>query len=320
MKLLVYTIGGQQIGFDILTWDAAMLSGNTAFMAITDTGSTPTNYVDVSSMVNWDRFGSLTTLTDTEIRTEITKLITDTLTQEEIAILEDWGLFINTDFLSGNTGTFCGDFRVEGKLWVETIRRVKQEANQMIIRVDQDSGLGGQNFAGLVILDPMGPTTGVTIDDINIPYYMIGVDKDGILMAGWSGSTEPVMLGSAGGMTTYNTTNPGTITTTSATDVLLTGMQITSVPVGNYFLSFGTSFEHSSNGDQIYTNIYVGGAAVTGSEQHWRRGAAQGDISSTHNYTNFPITLSSISTVEIRWRTVSATASAENPYMSLIKV
>ena len=319
MKLLVYTIGGQQIGFDILTWNDVMLSGNTAFMAIADTGSTPTNYVDVSSMVNWDRFGSLTTLTDSEIKSEITKLITDAPTPEELAILEDWGLFIDTDVLSGQTGTFWGDLRVEGKLWTETIRRVKQEANIMYVRVNQDSGLGGGSIAGLSILNPTGPTTGYTsLDDI--PYYIIGVDKDGELVAGWSGDTQTVVRGSAGGMTTYNTTNPGTITTTSATDVLLTGMQITSVPVGNYFLSFGTSFEHSSNGDQIYTNIYVGGAAVTGSEQHWRRGAAQGDISSTHNYTNFPITLSSISTVEIRWRTVSATASAENPYMSLIKV
>ena len=319
MKLLVYTIGGQQIGFDILTWDAAMLSGNTAFMAITDTGSTPTNYVDVSSMVNWDRFGSLTTLTDTEIKTEITKLITDTLTQEEIAILEDWGLFINTDILSGQTGTFWGDFRVEGKLWVETIRRVKQEANQMIIRVDQDSGLGGQNFAGLVILDPMGPTTGYTsLDDI--PYYMVGVDRNGILVAGWSGSTQPVMLGSAGEMTTYNVTGAGGATTTSATDVLMGAMQITSVPAGQYFLSFGTSLQHSSNGSQTFTTIYVGGAAVTGSEQEWRRGTAQGDVAVTHNYAGFPITLASTANVEIRWRTSTSTATSTNRYMSLIKV
>ena len=129
MKLLVYTIAGQKIGIDIQTWTDATLSGNTAFMAIADTGSTPTNYVDISSIVYWDRFGSLTTLTDAEIRKEITKLITPDPTPEEIAILEDWGIFIDTTFLSGETGTFVGDFRVEGKLWVETIRRVKQEAN-----------------------------------------------------------------------------------------------------------------------------------------------------------------------------------------------
>jgi len=318
MKLLAYQINGQTIGIDIGVWDDAMLSGNTAFMAIADTGSTPTDYVDISSIVNWDAYGTQTTLTNVEIRIEITKLVTLTPTAAEIEILENWGILIDTDIISGQTGTFWGNFRVEGTLWVETIRRVKQEANQAIIRVDQTGALGGGNIAGLVILDPTGATTGYTsIDDI--PYYIVGVDKDGVLVAGWSGDTQPVMRGSSS-MTTYNVKNAGTITTTSATDVLLTGMQITGVPAGDYFLSFGTSFEHSSNNDQIYTNVYVAGAAVSGSEQHWRRGASQGNISSTHNYANYPITLASTSTVEIRWRTDTATASAENPYMTLIKV
>jgi len=319
MKLLVYTIGGQQIGFDIQTWNEAMLSGNTAFMAIADTGSTPTNYVDVSSIVNWDRFGSLTTLTDAEIKNEITKLITPTPTPEEIAILEEWGIFIDTSFLSGQTGTFRGDFRVEGKLWVETIRRVKQETNQMMVRVDQTSGLGGSNIAGMQILNPTGATTGyTTVDDI--PYYIVGVDKDGVLVAGWSGDTQPVMRGSAGGMTTYNTKSAGGATTASPTDVLMTGAQLTSVPAGQYFLNFGTSLSHSSNGSQTFTTIYVGGAAVAGSEQEWRRGTAQGDVATTHNYAGFPITLASTATVEIRWRTTSATATSTNRYISLIKV
>jgi len=318
MKLLVYTIAGQKIGIDIQVWDDTILSGNTAFLAIADTGSTPTNYVDITSFDYWDKFGGKTGLATPLIRKELVKLIPSTPTPQQIVTLENWGIFIDTTYLSGNTGTFVGDFRVEGKLWVETIRRVKQETNQMIVRVDQNSGLGGGNIAGMQILNPTGATTGYTsIDDI--PYYIVGVDKDGILVAGWSGDTQPVMRGTST-ITTYSAKNAGTITTTSATDVLLTGMQITSVAAGNYFLSFGTSLEHSSNSDQIYTNIYVGGAAVAGSEQHWRRGAAQGNISSTHNYAGFPITLASTSTVEIRWRTDTATASAENPYMTLIKV
>jgi len=321
MKLLAYQINGQTIGIDIGVWDDAMLSGNTAFMAIADTGSTPTDYVDISSIVNWDAYGTQTTLTNVEIRIEITKLVTLDPTAAEIEILENWGIFIDTDIISGQTGTFWGDFRVEGKLWVETIRRVKQEANLAIVRVDQDSGLGGGSLAGLVILNPTGATTGYTGTTWDQqPYYVIGVDRFGVLQAGWSGDTQPVMRGSAGGLTTYKVTNAGTITTTSTSDVLMTGIQITSVPAGDYFLSFGTSLEHSANSDQIFTNIYVGGAAVSGGEQHWRRGAAQGNISSTHNYANFPITLASTSTVEIRWRTDGATASAENPYMTLIKV
>ena len=85
-------------------------------------------------------------------------------------------------------------------------------------------------------------------------------------------------------------------------------------------MSFGTSFSHDTNGDSIWTNIYVGGAAVTGSEQQWRRGAAQGNVAGTHNYSNFPITLASTANVEIHWRTDGATATSTNRYLSLIKV
>ncbi|GAG33123.1 unnamed protein product, partial [marine sediment metagenome] len=99
MKLLAYTIGGQKIGIDIQTWDESMLSGNSAFMAIADTGSTPTDYVDVSTTVYWDQFGGLTTLTAVEIKQEIIKLIPDTPTPEEYLILENYA----TDGLNSMT-------------------------------------------------------------------------------------------------------------------------------------------------------------------------------------------------------------------------
>ena len=90
MKLLAYTIGGQKIGIDIQTWDDTMLSGNTAFLAIADTGSTPTDYVDISSTVYWDQFGGLTTLTPAEIKSEILKLIPNEPTAQEYEILEGY--------------------------------------------------------------------------------------------------------------------------------------------------------------------------------------------------------------------------------------
>ncbi len=357
MKLLAYTISGQTIGIDIGVWDDAMLSGNTAFIAIADTGSTPTDYVDISSTYYWDNFGGNTTLTAAEIKQEIVKLIPDTPTPEEYLMLENYAtdglnsmtniddgvtfgsVLTGTTYLtgvtdnkmatsgdstanlevstiSGDSGTFWGDYRIEGKLWVETIRRVKQEANQLIIRVEQDSGLGGGNIAGMVILDPTGATTGATSGET--PYYIVGVDKDGVLVAGWSGDTQPVARGSAS-MTTYSTTDTGGITTTSTSDVLMQGMEITSVPAGDYFLSFGNTFNHSSNGESILTTIYVGGVEVTNSLMGWTRGNAQGDIYTSQGYSNYPITLGTTSTIEIRWRTTSATATSTNRYLSLLK-
>ena len=87
MELLVYTIGGQKIGIDIGVWDDAMLSGNTAFMVIADGGTIPTDYVDISSTVYWDKFGGMTTLNAAEIKDEITKLLSGTPTPEEAQIL-----------------------------------------------------------------------------------------------------------------------------------------------------------------------------------------------------------------------------------------
>ena len=314
MKLLAYTIQGQTIGIDIGVWDDAMLSGNTAFMAIADTGSTPTDYVDISSIVNWDAFGSNTTLTDIELRIEITKLVTLDPTPEEIEILINWGILIDTDIISGQTGTFWGNFRVEGTLWVETIRRVKQEARTAYYGLDQLTPLGGSenNLSGLELYN--------ITDTGNTTAYVIGVNKNGQFRVGTTGNTQPIMTGTSAPMVTYNTTSSGGATTTSATDVLMTGAQLTGVPAGNYFLSFGTSLQHSSNGAQTFTTIYVGGAAVAGSEQEWRRGTAQGDVATTHNYAGFPITLASTANVEIRWRTSSATATSTNRYISLIKV
>ena len=356
MKLLVYTIGGQKIGIDIQTWTEPMLGGNPAFLAIPDTGSTPTDYVEISSTVYWDQFGWGTTLSPAEIKNEILKLIPNEPTAQEYEILENYmnvGINSMTNIddnlslttvsipqtlsgvtdnkltvdesgevydelifiskITGSTATFSENFNIDGQL--NFGYATQMNTSQEFINLRYNALFGVNYFSGLVFNNVVG-------DGRN---FLMGVNDDGAMVGGWSGSTlQPIATGSTvttgDTITTYSTTNANTVTTTSATDVLMSGMQLTSIPAGNYLLSFGTSFEHSSNGDQIFTNIYVGGAAVTGGEQHWRRGAAQGDISSTHNYSGFPITLGTTATVEIRWRTDSATASGENPYMSLIKV
>jgi hypothetical protein len=437
-KLLTYTIGGQKIGIDIKSWNAAMLSGNTAFITIPNTGSTPTNYTDISSIIYWGQFGNAAGLTDAQVKQELTNLITLTPTPEEVIVLQEWGIYVDTSFISGQTGTFWGDFRVEGKLWVETIRRVKQEANISYVRVDQSLPVTGVNgIAGLAILNPTGATTGYTSLD-KIPVYYLGVNRDGVLVAGWSGNTQPIG-GSAvwGGITgtlssqtdlqnalnaklttttfntysantltnintrvlntTFNTytgttaparyalktaaitgatnigngsglglytsvsanklqlkslnagtnvtlastatgitisaaataaaivysgvTSNGNTTTTSTTDVLMTGMQILNVPTGTYLVSHGTSLSHSTASATITTSIYVGGSLVTNSELTWQRGGSQAAVISNHGYSNFVITLASPATVQIRWRTPSATATSNtNRYLTLLRV
>lgn len=118
-------------------------------------------------------------------------------------------------------------------------------------------------------------------------------------------------------ITYLNAVVAGAITTTSATDTLMTGMRITNVPAGTYLLSFGTTLSHSAGGALIYTSIYVGGTQQTASEMSWMR--PNQAVITTHNYSNFVITLATTQTVEIRWRTTTATATARNRYLTLLK-
>ena len=322
MKLLAYTIAGQKIGIDIETWNDAMLSGNTAFMAIADTGSTPTDYVDISSIVYWDQFGAITTLTEVEIRQEITKLITLTPTPEEITILEEWGILIDTTIISGETGTFWGNFRVEGKLWVETIRRVKQEANIAYVRVDQDSGVsGGNNIAGLGILNPTGATTGYTNLE-EIPVYYVGIDNDGVLVAGWSGNTQPVMLGSSAGVygSEYQLASDLTESTTSSnTPVDKLTMTTTDLPAGTYKATIAWIGSGSAaNSDNIFDVTLNGTPQGTNPTMNME----PKDASNFFPYVRiFYFTISGVNDIAIRyWSESVNTVNISDTTIELIRV
>ena len=263
-KLLAYTIGGQKIGIDILTWDEAMLSGNTAFIVIADTGSTPSNYTNISSVDNWDRFGNSSTFTMAQVKNEIIKLIPNTPTQAQYLILEKYmNIGINAmtkigttamlgstltsttsltgitdtkmattgstsanlkvNSISGQTGTYWGDLRIEGKLWVEIIRRVKQEANLSIIRTNTTTALLGTAIGGLQIQGVK--TSGDT--------YLFGVNKDGVLVAGFSGGTL-YSVGYDNYLYAECTTNRTTTSTTCIKAQGLTGATV----AGRYQVDF----------------------------------------------------------------------------------
>ena len=472
MKLVAYQISGQTIGVDIKVWENTILSGNTAFIAIADTGSTPSDYVDISSVDNWDDFGGFTTLSVAEIKSEIIKLIPDVPTSQQLAILENYayvglnsvtnidnsfsmGTNISNGYLSGvtdtkfnvtggtidgdikTTGVICGingtldvggNFNVGGNMvggGCLTIGGNVLIGGTGVVTSASNIGTGEGVFSSLsakdlrfkslsagtnvslnatgdtIVISAAGGTGGTsswgsitgTLSDQTDLQNALDAKTDASLFNTYTGTTAPATYalitdfnqytgmtapttfalktdavtgatnvgtgeglytgitgnllqiksliagsnitltpaansitiaasggGTGGTPTTYSTTSTGAVTTTSATDALMDAMQITNVPAGNYFLNFGTSFNHSSNGSYIYTNIYVGGAAVTGSEQAWKRGNAQGDVASTHNYAGFPITLATTATVEIYWRTDGATATSTNRYMSLIQV
>jgi len=112
----------------------------------------------------------------------------------------------------------------------------------------------------------------------------------------------------------------GTLTTTSTTDVLMTSLQFTNIPVGRYFANFGTSLSNGTTNATVRVSIYVGGVQVAGSERIWQRGGAQANIVGGVDLAGFPITITTTSTVEVRWRTDTGTATSTNRHFSLLRV
>lgn len=56
-KLLAYTISGDTVGVDLLTWKTSELDGNQPFKIISSGETIPSNYIDISSIENWDNIG-----------------------------------------------------------------------------------------------------------------------------------------------------------------------------------------------------------------------------------------------------------------------
>jgi hypothetical protein len=57
--LLAYQINGQTVGTDLIEWDSNDLNGKQPFKIIRSGDTTPSGYIDISSITNWDKFGEL---------------------------------------------------------------------------------------------------------------------------------------------------------------------------------------------------------------------------------------------------------------------
>jgi hypothetical protein len=57
--LLAYQINGLSVGVDLPSWNGDDLNGNKPFKIINSGTTIPAGYADISSIVNWDRFGEI---------------------------------------------------------------------------------------------------------------------------------------------------------------------------------------------------------------------------------------------------------------------
>ena len=256
-----------------------------------------------------EEFTGYTTTTDTTIQ----GIETDVNGKMPKTGSTDTNFEVNT--ISGQSGTFWGDYRVEGKLWVETIRRVKQEANQIIVRVDQDSGLGGGNYAGLTILNPTGATTGATSGNT---YYALGVNKDGVLIAGWSGDTQPVARGVYGSEYQLASALAET-TTTSATPQSKVTMTTTDLPSGTYKIFTGWIAAGSSAQNDMIFDVTVNGTPQ-GTNPTMNIESKDALTTNTLSRT-FYLQLSGVNDIVLRyWSESSAITTMSDATIELIRV
>lgn len=117
-------------------------------------------------------------------------------------------------------------------------------------------------------------------------------------------------------ITNDEVTGTSTITTTSATAVLMTGMTVTPA-AGDYLVWFTGDHIDSTNGATITTSIYVNGALVTSSERLFTN-------STNTQRTSFccvaKVTVTGVEAIEGRWRRTAGTATNTRRSLAYIKV
>ena len=110
----------------------------------------------------------------------------------------------------------------------------------------------------------------------------------------------------------------GEVQTTTTNDVLLNGMT-TTPSAGQYIvLGFVNNRHQSSNGETFYS-LYAGGVQVPNTLYSVRRGAQQGDVTSSW-FASSKLNLNGSQAVDIRWRSQSGTAQSFGRYLILLRI
>lgn len=111
------------------------------------------------------------------------------------------------------------------------------------------------------------------------------------------------------------------ITTTSSTDVVLTGMTVTP-PAGTYLVIFSTWLTHSNGNATVTMSLYVGGVQKADSIRvvipfQGSIGSITQDIPVS---TQGQVTVNGSQAIAIEWRTSTGTATAHNGTFNILKI
>jgi hypothetical protein len=86
-QLLAYQINGLTVGIDLIQWDSADLNGNQPFKLILSGATIPNGYINVSSIINWNKFGCMVANDYLVCKNEV----------KELVIKKGWSNLINAE-------------------------------------------------------------------------------------------------------------------------------------------------------------------------------------------------------------------------------
>lgn len=110
------------------------------------------------------------------------------------------------------------------------------------------------------------------------------------------------------------------VTTTSTTDVLVTGMTLTP-PAGTYLVWFSGGADHSAQSVAVVVSIYVGGVLKTDSVRSPvpRFNGVGANTLTPIAVTNGRVTVNGAQAIEIRWKTASGTATMHQRTLNILR-
>lgn len=123
------------------------------------------------------------------------------------------------------------------------------------------------------------------------------------------------------GLHAFSTTS--TSQSTTATYVTISGLSISSVPAGTYLLNFSSSIHNSNNTGLTVISLFVGAAQNTDIIVRQGNGGSQFSNTATRipiSLNMIPFTVSSTSTVSLRWTVSAGTTTMYERYMTLLRV
>jgi len=125
-------------------------------------------------------------------------------------------------------------------------------------------------------------------------------------------------------ITNTSVTATASTTSTSASDVLISGMTITPA-AGTYFVSFSAVFTNTGTDGNVSVSLYSGGAINSHSERTFTPQFGAGGLGGTPSieipvHTQAIITVNGSQAIETRWRRSTGTMGTTTRSMTIIKV